>query len=337
MLRLVIPLLKSLFTDKASLAMENLALRQQLAVYEKAISRPRLTNRDRFFWVLLRKLCPGWEKFLLIVQPETVVKWHRRGLRLFWRWKSRRRGRPKVSDEIGNLIREISRENPTWGAPRIEAELVLLGYDVSESTVARYMLRLKQPPSPTWRTFLSNHVSDMVGIDFFTIPTATFRILFCLIVLSHERRKILYFNVSANPTAEWAAQQIVQAFPYDSAPRYLLRDRDTIFQNPYFMARIRNMGIREVICAPQSPWQNPYAERVIGSIRRECLNFMIILNENHVKRILKDYFSYYNHWRGHQSLGGNAPNPREIEPPEKGKIISIPHVGGLHHVYRRVA
>ncbi len=337
MFQLIAHLLKSLFSDRTALAMENLALRQQLAVYEKTIRRPKLTTRDRFFWVLMRKFCSGWEKFLLIVQPETVVKWHRMGFRLFWRWKSKRRGRPKVPRQIRNLIRLMSRENRTWGAPRIAAELALLGYDLAESTVARYMIKHSKPPSSTWRTFLSNHMSDTVGIDFLPVPTATFRILFCLVVISHDRRKILYFNVSANPTAQWAAQQIVQTFHYDSAPKYLLRDRDDIFQNPHFMERIKNMGIEEVRSAPQSPWQNPYTERVIGSIRRECLNHIIILNENHLCRILKDYFQYYNSCRTHQSLERNSPDPRKVEPPEKGKIISIPQVGGLHHVYRRVA
>ena len=231
----------------------------------------------------------------------------------------------------------MSRENPTWGAPRIEAELALLGYDVSESTIDRYMIRPKHPSSPTWETFLKNHMESTVAIDFFTVPTATFRTLYCLIVLSHDRRKMQYFNVTANPTAEWAAQQIVQAFPYGSAPKCMLRDRDNIFQNPHFMERINNMGIEEVKSAPRSPWQNPYAERVIGSIRRECLDYMIILNENHLRRILRDYFDYYNNARTHQSLGGNAPNPREMENPKEGKIVSIPQVGGLHHLYKRVA
>jgi len=230
----------------------------------------------------------------------------------------------------------MSNENPTWGAPRIQSELKLLGHLFAESTVAKYMIRHPKPPSQTWRTFLDNHAGDLVGVDFFTVPTAAFRVLYCFIVLRHDRRRVMHFNVTTNPTAQWTAQQITETFPFDQAPRHLIRDRDGIYGN-HFRGRLKNMGIREVPIAPQSPWQNPYCERVIGSIRRECLDHMIVVNEKHLKRILRDYFDYYHHWRTHLSLDRNSPEPREVEPPVMGEVISIPMVGGIHHRYTRAA
>lgn len=252
----------------------------------------------------------------LIVQPDTVVRWHREGFRLFWRWKSRtgKVGRPKIKAEIRNLIRRLSQENPLWGTPRIQSELALLGHVVVESTVDQYGIRPRNPPSPTWRAFLGNHVKDIVAIDFFTVPTATFRILFAFVVLRHDRRRVVHFNVTAHPTAEWTAQQIVEAFPFDEAPRFLVRDRDSIYGS-LFRRRIRDMHIEDVVCAPRSPWQNPYCERLVGSIRRECLDHVIILNERHLRRILSDYVDYYHHIRAHLSLDHNSPVPRQVEPP----------------------
>jgi putative transposase len=330
--------LRAMLTAKIHLAVENLALRQQLAVCRQSVKRPKLRPRDRVFWVLLSRLWPNWRSALAIVQPETVVKWHRKGFRLFWTWKSRRGkpGRPPIEREIRDLIRRMSRENPTWGAPRILSELALLGHNVAEATVAKYMHRPRKPPSQTWRTFLDNHVKDIAACDFFTIPTVTFRILYVFVVLRHDRRQIVHFNITTNPHAEWTAQQIVQAFPYEEAPRFLIRDRDGIYGD-YFINRIKTMGIEEVPTAPHSPWQNPYCERVIGSIRRECLDHMIVLNERHLHRILTGYFDYYHKSRAHLSLDRNSPTPREVEPPSQGKVVSIPMVGGLHHRYTRRA
>jgi len=220
---MVFAFVRSLFRDRAALAAENLALRQQLAVQQRSGKRPRLRRRDRIFWVWLTKLWPGWQAALLIVKPDTVVRWHRQGFKLYWKWKSskgRKGGRPKVDKEIRTLIRRMSRENLTWGVPRIRAELALLGHEVSRSTVWKYIDRSQRPPSPTWRSFLMNHAADIATIDFFTVSTATFRVLFCFIVLEHSRRRILHFNVTANPTAEWTGIQIVQAFPYDSARKF---------------------------------------------------------------------------------------------------------------------
>jgi transposase InsO family protein len=247
----------------------------------------------------------------------------------------RKIGRPEVDREIRDLVRRMCRENSGWGAPRIQSELRLLGYEVAESTVAKYMSRPRKPPSQSRRTFLENHVKEIAAIDFFTVPTATFRVLDCFLVLRHECRRVVHFNVTASPTAEWTAQQVIEAFPYDEAPRYLVRDRDGIY-GEFFKRRVKGMGIDEVLIAPQSPWQNPYVERLIGSIRRECLDHMIILNEEHLRRVLSEYLRYYHVDRCHLSLERNAPDRREVEPLGSGRVVSEPRVGDLHHRYRRV-
>lgn len=338
LIRILVVFIRGILRNRAELAAENLALRQQLAVLEQCSKRPRFRKRDRIFWTILSRIWPNWRSTLLIVQPATVVRWHQQGFRLFWRWKSRGRkvGRPKIDPEIRMLIRRMSRENPSWGVPRIQSELALLGHTVCEATVRKYRTRHLNPPSQTWRTFLDNHLSDIVAIDFFTVPTATFRILFAFIVLRHDRRMVVHFNVTAHPTARWTAQQIVEAFPHDQAPRFLIRDRDGIYGQD-FQQRVKHMGIDEVVTSPRSPWQNPYAERLIGSIRRDCLDHVIILNEQHLKRILRSYFEYYHCSRTHLSLDRNSPVARDVEPPSCGKVIAIPQVGGLHHRYRRAA
>jgi transposase InsO family protein len=273
-------LVRVFFICRLSLAAENLALRQQLAVYKQSVKRPKLRHRDRVFWVLLSRLWSNWRSALAIVQPETVIQWHRQGFKLYWRWKSRggKPGRPCIQAELRTLIRRMSRENPLWGAPRILSELLLLGYHAAEGTVAKYMVRIRKPPSQTWRTFLANHVPDIAACDFCTVPTVTFRVLYVFIVLRHDRREVVHFNVTSHPYAEWTAEQVVNAFPYEEAPRFLLRDRDDIY-GKYFQKRVTDMGIEEVLIAPRSPWQNPYCERLIGSIRREVLDHVIVLNE----------------------------------------------------------
>jgi len=290
------------------------------------------------FWVWLSRLWAGWRSCLVIVKPETVIRWHRQGFKAFWRRKSRttQPGRPRVDAEIRHLTRRMSRENPTWGAPRIQSELSLLGYTVAESTVARYMDRSSNPPSQTWRTFLKNHADQIVAVDFFTVPTITFGVLYCFLVMRHDRRRVVHFNVTVSPTAEWTAQQVVEAFPYQATPRYLLRDRDSIY-GEVFRRRVKHMGIEEVVTAYRSPWQNPYVERLIGSIRRECLDHVIVLNEAHLRRILASYFEYYHTSRTHLSLDRNAPIEREVEPPPKGHVVAVPQVGGLHQRYTRAA
>ena len=334
----IVVFLRALLGDRAAILAENLALRQQLAVLQASTKRPRLRKRDRIFWVWLSRVWSGWRSCLTIVKPETVIGWHRQGFRLHWRWRSRTStpGRPKTDAEIQQLIRRMARENPTWGAPRIQSELALLGHTVADSTVAKYMERGRKPPSQTWRTFLENHVPDIVAIDFFVVATVSFRLLYCFLVLRHDRRRVVHFNVTPYPTARWTAQQIVEAFPFDEAPRFLIRDRDGIYGQD-FRERINHLGIEEVVIAYRSPWQSPYVERLIGPIRRECLDHLIVFNEAHLLRILASYFAYYHEARTHLSLERNAPTSRRVEPPEQGKVIAIPQVGGLHHRYTRAA
>lgn len=330
---------RSWFQSRLRLQAEIVALRQQVLVLRRSQrGRVRLRATDRVFWVWLSRLWSGWRSTLAIVKPETVISWHRKGFRLYWTWKSGcgMPGRPEVSQEARDLIRKMSMANPLWGAPRIHGELLKLGIEVSQATVAKYMVRQRKLPSQTWRAFLSNHVNNLVSTDFFIVPTISFRVLFVFIVLAHQRRRLLHFNVTAHPTAEWTAQQITEAFPWDSAPRYLLHDRDSIYGDP-FRQRVRRMGIREVLTAPRSPWQNPYAERLIGSVRRECLDHVVVLNETSLRRTLRSYFNYYLKARTHLALGKDAPEPRAIQPPKLGAVVEILEVGGLHHRYERRA
>ena len=331
--------LRNFFRTRAALHAEILVLRHQLLVLQRSNRdrRVRLKPADRVLWVWISRLWPGWRSALLIVKPETVIAWHRKGFRLFWAWKSRvHNGRPSVSREVRDLIRHMSVANPGWGAPRIHGELLKLGIEVSETSVAKYMIRNRRPPSQTWKTFLTNHMEDLVSADFFVVPTATFRLLFVFLILSHDRRRPVHFAVTANPTAEWVAHQLLNAFPWDSAPRYLLRDRDGSYGRAFSEAA-EWLNLREVLTAPRSPWQNAYVERLIGSIRRECLNHVIVLRESGLRRILKLYFEYYEQSRTHLSLDKDAPIPRAIQPRELGRIVELPQVGGLHHRYERRA
>ncbi len=229
----------------------------------------------------------------------------------------------------------MSRANPRWGAPRVHGELLKLGIDISQAAVSKYMVRHRKPPSQSWRAFLDNHVGDLVSVDFFTVPTVTFRVLFVFVILAHERRRIIHFNVTDAPTAEWTAQ-IVEAFPWDTAPRYLLRDRDGTYGHE-FTSRVDHMGIKEVKTAPRSPWQNPYVERLIGTLRRDCIDHVIVVGENHLRRILREYLAYYHSCRTHLSLEKDSPEPRKVESPDQRKIVDFPMVGGLHHRYSRRA
>src|SRR3954467_9095276 len=278
-----------MFKTSAQLRLENLALRQHLPVLRRsAPKRLKLTPVDRLFWVGLRRVWADWKSALMIVQAETVAAWHRKGFRLFWTWKIRRGqpGRPSVPPEVRHLIRMMSRNNPRWGAPRIHGELLKLGIEITEPTVAKYMVRQRKPPSQTWRTFLQNHVNSLVSVDFFTVPTIRFQILYVFLVLAHDRRRIVHFGVTAHPTAEWTAHQLREAFPWDSAPRYLLRDRDHIFGQD-FVKQVKAMGIKQVLSAPRAPWQRAYVERVIGTMRRECLDRMVVFNESSLSRHLQ--------------------------------------------------
>jgi putative transposase len=330
-------LLRGVRTQR-SLVLENLALRHQLAVLQRPAPRPRLRASDRLFWVLLSQLWSGWADAVSIVQPATVIRWQRTGFRLFWTWKSRghRPGRPAVALEVRALIRRMSEANPLWGAPRIHGELRRLGLEISQATVSKYLPHCRRPPSQTWRTFLANHVGSLVAVDFFVVPTVMFKVLFVFLVLAHDRRRVVHVNVTDAPTAQWTAQQIVEAFPWETAPRYLLRDRDAVYV-AVFSSRVRSLGIHKVKIAPRSPWQNPYVERLIGTLRRECLDHVVVLNGTHLRRLLRDYLTYYHRDRTHLSLEKDAPEPRSVERPDQGGIVEMPMVGGLHHRYARRA
>ena len=336
-LAILVRTLRSTIRTQRELALENLALRQQVAVWKVRQPRPQLTATDRLFWVVLSRLWKNWRSSLQVVRPETVVRWHRQGFRRYWAWKSRhRRGRPAIGTEVRDLIRRMSRANPLWGAPRIHGELLKLGLTVSQATVSKYMPRQRRPPSQVWRTFLKNHAQDLIALDFFTVPTATFRVLFVLVVLSHGRRRLRHFNITEHPTAEWTGRQLIEACGLEESPRHLIRDRDQVY-GERFSRQARMLDVREAVIAPRSPWQNAYAERVIGSIRRECLDHVVVLGERHLRGILSTYVDYYNETRTHLSLAKDAPEPRSVQPPSQGRVMQVPRVGGLHHEYVRRA
>src|SRR5580658_3380739 len=300
--------LRSVIEVGASREAEILVLRQQLLVLNrKSQPRLRLRNIDRLMLVWLYRMFPSLLDAIVIVKPETVLRWHRRGFRAYWRWKSwRRGGRPRIDGELRALIRRMSQENPLWGAPRIHGELLMLGLEVSESTVGRYMIRSPRPRSQSWKTFLRNQAGGIASIDLFVVRTISFKLLDGLVILDHARRRMLRIAVTSNPTAEWIAGQVTKAFPSSEAPRHLIRDRDGAF-GPAYTQRIRAMGIRDHPIAPRSPWQNGNVERLIGSIRRECLDHLAVSGEAHLRRVLKTYAAYYNEVRTHLSLGKDAP------------------------------
>ena len=269
----MLQVLSSALKSRAALQLENIALRHQIGVLQRsAKKRPALNNSDRLFWIGLSRVWREWRSALVIVKPDTVLAWHRKAFRMFWTWKVRRGklGRPAVSEEVRALIHRMSRENPGWGAPRIHGELLKLGIDIGETSVSKYLIRRRKAPSQTWRTFLQNHLQGLVSVDFFTVPTIRFQVLYVFLVLAHERRRIIHFAVTAHPTAEWTAHQLREAFPWETAPRDLLRDRDRIFGHE-FVSQVKAMGIQQVLSAPRSPWQRADIERLIGVIRRECL------------------------------------------------------------------
>jgi transposase InsO family protein len=328
-------MLASPFKSKMRLEAENAVLRHQLIILRRRLhGRVGLTNHDRWFFIQLYRWFPSILKVLTIIRPETLVRWHRAGFRRYWRWKSRRRGgRPPVETELRALIRRMSIENPLWGAPRIHGELLKLGFEVAQSSVAKYMVKRRVPPSQGWRTFLHNHAPDIAAMDLFVVPTIGFDLLYAFVIVRLGRRELIWINVTANPTAEWVVRQITEAFPWDEAPHYMIRDRDRIY-GAVVTRRLRAMGIRDKPIAPASPWQNGFAERLIGSIRRECLDYIIVLGEAHLRRILKSYALYYNETRTHLALDKDAPLSRTVK--RAGRILYRPVLGGLHHEYVRI-
>jgi transposase InsO family protein len=335
LLKLVLAVLASFFKSRAELEAEMLVLRQQVNVLRRRVpKRPVLTNTDRLLFVWLYRWFPSTVSALAIIRPETVIRWHRLGFRAYWRWRSGNRvGRPKISAELRALIREMSQANSLWGAPRIHGELLKLGFEVAQSTVAKYMVRRRGPPSQGWKTFLRNHVPHIGAIDLFVVPTAGFKLLYGLVIIRLHRRPLVWVNVTTNPTADWIARQITEAFPWEQAPRYLIRDRDAAYGHPV-TRRLAAMGIRDRPTAPRSPWQNGHVERLIGSIRRECLDHVVILGEAHLRRVLRAYADYYNGFRTHRALAKDAPLHRATE--LLGTITARPLLGGLHHQYCRI-
>ncbi|MGB5182814.1 MAG: integrase core domain-containing protein [Xanthobacteraceae bacterium] len=321
--------------SKSRLEAENAALRYQLIVLRRKVGgRVRLTNGDRLFFIQLYRWFPSVLKIIMVIRPETLVRWHRAGFRRYWSWKSRPfGGRPQISAELRALIRRMSIENPLWGAPRIHGELLKLGFEVAQSSVAKYMVKRGGPPGQGWRTFLRNHAPDIAAMDLFVVPTIGFNLLYAFVIVRLDRRDLVWTNVTTNPTAEWIARQLTEAFPWGTAPRYLVRDRDRIYGS-IVPRRLRAMGIRDKPVAPASPWQNGFAERLIGSIRRECVDPIVVLGEAHLRRILESYARYYNGIRTHRSLDKDAPTFRPIQ--RIGNIASHAILGGLHHHYVRV-
>ena len=339
-MRLCLGTIARLFCARRSLLLENLALRQQLAVFKRRHPRTRLTFLDKLFWVAARQIWSDWNQFLIVVLPDTVVQWHRSGFALYWRLISRfpeRAGRKRISKEIRDLIFRMVAENPTWGAPRIHGELLMLGFDVSERTISRWMRKAPRDPEPAkrWLAFLRNHREAIAAMDFFTVPTITFGVLYCFFVIGHDRRRILHFNVTRHPTSLWVVQQLREAFPYESAPRFLIFDRDAKYGTEV-PAAIRSLKIKRIRTSFESPWQNGVAERWVQSCRRDLLDHVIPLNKRHLMRLLSDYVRYYHEDRTHLGLGKETPFGRPHSD-GSGLVLSRARLGGLHHRYDRAA
>jgi transposase InsO family protein len=333
--RLIGWMVVDLIRSRVMLEAEIWTLRQQINVLRRtAPKKLSFCAVDRILFVGLYRLFPNICDTLAIVKPDTLVRWHRAGFRSYWRWKSRHRGgRPTVPLAIRGLIREMSIANPLWGAPRVHGELLKLGIDIGQTSVAKYMARRRGPPSQGWKTFLHNHADGIAAMDLFVVPTISFRLLYGLLIMGHDRRQILWFGVTAHPTAEWIANQLTAACGWEQAPRYLIRDRDGAY-GEVFIRRLRSMGIRDRPTSPRSPWQNGYAERLIGSIRRECVDHIVVLGERHLRQVLQSYMNYYNEVRTHLSLEKDAPASRSVQ--RAGRILCRPLLGGLHHQYVRI-
>jgi len=332
---LLLRCLPAFFRSRNDQVIVELALRQQLATYALKGPKPRITSVDRTFWVFLSRIWSGWKENLVIVQPDTVVRWHRKGFRLYWRSISKRGpGRPPISPEIQALIRRFANEN-SWRARKVQAELEKLGFSVSLATVSRYLPKRNpdHDQRQRWKTFLRNHKDGIAAMDFVVVPTVRFRLLYAWFVIGHGRRKIIHFGVTAHPTSPWVVQQLREAFPDETTPRFLIYDNDSIFSERVTES-IKNIGIEPQRTAFRSPWQNGIAERWVGSARREMLDHVIVMNERHLHRLLREYVDYYNEDRVHTRLRDSPIGRRtEHRPSSKAQIVGLPRVGGLHHRY----
>lgn len=330
-------LLRAVVVGRAALVIEDLALHQQLAVLKRQGAKPRLRPTDRAFWILLRRLWSRWTSCLVIVDPDTVVAWHRRGYRWVWRLKSRKCqvGRPRIAKEIRDLILRMAAEN-RWGAPRIHGELLKLGIAIDERTVSRYLP--KRPVSHDrirrWKAFLRNHRGALAGMDFLAVPTAALSLLWVFFAIRHDRRRIVHFGVTDSPDVRWIIQNLREAFPFNTSPRFVVMDRDSKYGKAVPDA-LRRMGTESVRCAHRAPWQNGVAERWIGSVRRELLDHVVVLNANHLTRLLSSFVGYYNRTRCHLGVGKDSPEGRDpsSKPSTDGTIVAFPEVGGLQHRY----
>lgn len=327
---------------KARLIAENLCHRQQLVVLKRRQKRPTLRNQDRRFWVMASRCFSGWRETLLVVQPETVLRWHRNGWKAYWRRRCRRRragGRRRIPLELRELIRRMARENPLWGQQRIQAELAGFGFRVSARTVAEYMRRRwNGQPSPGWQQFLAQHAREIWACDLFTVQTVWFRTLYVFFVIHHGSREIVHARATASPTAEWLAQQMAQACDVDrEPPGYLVHDRDGCYGSA-FNRRVRSLGINQIRTPVKAPKANAIAERWVRTIRAECLDHRLVLGHQHLQRLIDEYVAYYNDWRPHRSQDQRAPRHRRrwsCEP--RNRIVADPVLGGFHHVYRMAA
>ena len=337
MIRWIRFLLDFAFTScrsRAALQLEIAALRHQIGLYKEQGRRPAIRQADRLLWSFISRLWSEWRRALLFVQPRTLLLWQKKRFRDYWRELCRPHtsGRPQISPELRTLIGRMWLANPTWGSPRIVLELNKLGIEVAKSTVERYRPKRSKPSGPDWKVFLKLHAQDMASMDFFVVPTVGLKVLVVLVILGHDRRRTLHINVTESPTAEWTAQQLIEAFPFETAPRYLLRDGDAKFGHAV-SRKMYSMGIKELVTAPGSPWQNAYVERLIGSIRRELLDNVVVLNEKHLRRLLDSYVAYYNEWRTHRSLLGDSPDRRPIRRADASDVTELSAVSGLHHYY----
>jgi len=339
LLRLLFDLFARSVCSRRDLLLENLALRQQLAVLKERHPQPRFAASDRFFWMALRRLWPGWKRALVLVQPETVIGWHRAGFKLYWKWISRKQvrlGRKPTNKALRGLIYRMVADNPTWGAPRIHGELKMLGFDISERTVLRWMRKAPRNPERArrWMAFLNNHREAIAAMDFLTVPTLTFGLLHCFFVISHDRRRILHFGVTKHPSSAWISQQLRETFPYDSAPKYLIFDRAKNFGEEV-MGTMKTLGITPKRTSYRSPWQNGVAERWVGNCRRDLLDYVIVLNERHLRRLMSEYVRYYHEDRTHLGLDKETPEGRVAAKDTDAacRVLSMQRVGGLHHRY----